>query len=96
MLRFPTVTRSFNEYTLSANPSFFNNASNYVQRPIQSNLHASISYDTGNMHHTYSNSHASATPEIVMLTNNMMSLINQVETPRVDSSKKRNTLCGNF
>ena len=56
------VTRSFNDYTLSASPSFFNNASNYMHRPIQSNLHASTSYDTINMHHMCSNSHASATP----------------------------------
>lgn len=80
------VTRSFNEYTLSANPRFFNNASNYMQRPIQSNLHASTSYDTSNMHHMYSNSHASATPEIVMPMNNMMSLVNQGETPLVGTS----------
>ena len=58
------VTRSFNEYTLLANPSFVNYTSNYMQGPIQSNLHASNSYDTSNMHHMYSNSHASATPEI--------------------------------
>ena len=55
------VTRSFNEYTLSASPSFFNNASNYVQRSIQSNLLALTSYDTSNMHHMYSNCHALAT-----------------------------------
>ena len=70
------VTRSFNEYTLSASPSFFNHAANYVQEPIQSNLHASTSYDTSNMHHVYSNSHASATPQIHMPMNNMMSSVN--------------------
>ena len=32
------VTRSFNEYTLSASPRFLNHTSNYVQEPIQSNL----------------------------------------------------------
>ena len=80
------VTRSFNEYTLSASPSYFNHASNYVQRPFQSNLHASASYDTSNIHHMYSNSHASATPQIVMPMTNMMSLANQVETPHVGTS----------
>ena len=77
------VTRSFNEYTLSASPSLFNHASNYVHRPIQSNLHASTFYDTSNVHHMYPNSHASATPQIYMPMNNMMSLVNQVETPHV-------------
>jgi hypothetical protein len=80
------VTRSFDEYTLSASPSFFNHASNYVQGPIQSNLQASTFYDTSNMHHMYSNSHASATPQIIMPMNNMMSLVIQVETPRVGIS----------
>ena len=77
------VIRSFNEYTLWASPSFFNHASNYVQRPIQSNLHASTFYDTNNMHHMYSNSHASATPQIVMPMNNMVSSVNKFETPHV-------------
>ena len=58
------VTRSFNECTLSANPSFSNHASNYVQGPIQSNLHASISYDTSNMIYMYSNSHAQDGPHL--------------------------------
>ena len=73
------VTRSSNDYTLSASPSFSNHASNYVHRPIQSNLHASSSYDTSNMHHMYSNSHASATPQVDMPMNNMMGLANQFE-----------------
>ena len=77
------VTRSFNEYTLSANPNFFNHATNYVQGPIQNNLHASTSYDTSNMRHMYSNSHASATQQIHMPMSNMMSSINQFETPQV-------------
>ena len=80
------VTRSFNEYALSANPSFVNYTSNYVQGPIQSNLQASTSYDTSNMHHMYSNSHASATPEIHMPMNNTMGLVNQFETPHVKIS----------
>ena len=77
------VTRSFNEYTLSANPSFFNHATNYVQGPIQSNLYTSTSYDISNMHHMYPNSHASSTQQIHMLMSNMMSSINQFETPQV-------------
>ena len=77
------VTRSFNEYTISANPSFVNYMSNYMQGPIKSNLHALTSYDTSNMHHMYSNSHASAIPQIHMLMNNMMSSIDRVETPHV-------------
>ena len=77
------VTRSFNKYTLSASPSFFNNASNYVQGPIQSNLHALSSYDTSNLHHMYPNSHASATPQIVMPMNNMVSSVNKFEIPHV-------------
>ena len=80
------VTRSFNEYTLSASPSLFNHASNYVHRPIQSNLHDSTSYDTSNMQHMYSNSHASATPQIHMPMNNMMGSVNQFETPHVKIS----------
>ena len=59
------VARSFNEYTLSASPIFFNNASNYVQGPIQSNLHALSSYDTSNLYHMYLNSHASATHKLL-------------------------------
>ena len=38
------------------------------------------------MHHMYSNSHASATPQIHMPMNNMMSSVNQVETPHVGTS----------
>ena len=80
------VTRSFNECTLSASPSFFNHASNYVHRPIQSNLHVSTSYDTSNIQHMYPNSHASATPQIYMPMNNIMSSVNHVETPHVGTS----------
>ena len=67
-------------------PSFINHASNYAQGPMQNNLHASNSYDFSNIQHMYPNSHASATPEIVMLMNNIMSLVNQVETPLVRTS----------
>ena len=38
------------------------------------------------MQHMYPNSHASATPQIYMPTNNMMSSVNQVETPNVGTS----------
>ena len=84
------VARSPYEHTLSVNPSFVNYTSNYVQGPIQSNLHVSTSYDTSNMHHMYSNSHASATPEIHRPMNNMMSLVNKVETPHVGTYNNMN------
>ena len=64
----------------------FNCASNYVQGPIQSNLHVLSSYDTSNMHHMYHDSYASATPQIHMSMNNMMGLVNQFETPHVKIS----------
>ena len=38
------------------------------------------------MQHMYPNSHASATPQIYMPMNNMMSSVNQVETPYVGTS----------
>ena len=80
------VARSSNEHNVSASPSFINNVSNYVQQPIQNNLHASTSYNFSNMQHMYPNSHASATPQIYMPMNNMMSSVNQVETPYVGTS----------
>ena len=46
-------------------------------------LHTSTSYDISNMRHMYPNSHASATPQIVMPMNNMVSLVNKFETPHV-------------
>ena len=79
------VARSSNEHNVSASPSFINNVSNYVQQPIQNNLHASTSYNFSNMQHMYPNSHASATPQIYMPMNNMMSSVNQVETPHVET-----------
>ena len=54
-----------------------------MHRPIQSNLHASTSYDTSNIQHMYPNSNASATPQIHMPMNNIMGLVNQFETPHV-------------
>ena len=77
------VARSSNEHIVSASPSFINHTSNYVQQPIQNNLHASTSYNFSNMQHMFPNSHASATPQIYMPMNNMMSSVNQVETPHV-------------
>ena len=71
------------EHNVSASPSFINHASNYVQQPIQNNVHASTSYNFSNMQHMYPNSHASATQQIHMLMSNMMSSINQFETPQV-------------
>ena len=80
------VARSSNEHNVSASPSFINHASNYVQEPMQQNLHASTSYNFSNMQHMYPNSHASTTPQIYMPMNNMMSSVNQVETPYVRTS----------
>ena len=77
------VARSPNEHNVSASPSFINHASNYAQGPMQNNLHASNSYDFSNVQHMYPNSHALATPQIHMPMNNMMSLVNQFETPHV-------------
>ena len=53
---------------------------------MQQNLHDSTSYNFSNMQHMYPNSHASATPQIYMPMNNMMSLVNHVETPHVGTS----------
>ena len=77
------VSTSSNEHNVSASPSFINHASNYVQGPMQHNLHASTLYNFSNMQHMYPNSHASATPQIYTPMNNMMSSVNQVETPHV-------------
>ena len=82
------VARSSNEHNVSASPSFINHVSNYVQQPIRNNLHASTSYNFSNMQHMYPNSHASATPKIYMPMNNMMSSVNQVETPHVGTSNR--------
>ena len=77
------VARSPNEHNVSASPNFINHASNYVQGPMQNNLHVSNSYKFSNMQHMYPNSHASATSQIHMPMSNMMSSINQFETPQV-------------
>ena len=74
------------EHNVSASPSFINHASNYVQQPIQNNLHASTSYNFSNIQHMYPNSHASASPKMYMPMNNMMSSVNQVETPHIGTS----------
>ena len=79
------VARSSNEHNVSASPSFSKHASNYVQGPMQQNIHDSTSYNFSNMQHMYPNSHASATPQIHIPMNNMMSSVNQVETPHVGS-----------
>jgi hypothetical protein len=61
------VARSLDMYTISASPSSY-----YVQGPMQNNLHA------------FSNlQQASAAPKIHMPMNNMMSSVNQYETPNV-------------
>jgi hypothetical protein len=72
------VARFFNMNTVSASPS-----SCYVQTPIQNNLHPSTCYNFDNMQHIYSNSHASAAPEVHMPMNNMMNSVNQYETSNV-------------
>ena len=77
------VAGSPNEDNVSASPSFINHASNYVQQPIQNNLHALTLYNFSNVQHMYPNSHASATPQIVMPMNNMMSSVNKFEIPHV-------------
>ena len=77
------VARSSNEHNVLASPSFINHASNYVQGPMQNNLHVSNSYKFSNMQHMYPNSHASATPQIVMPMNNMVSSVNKFEIPNV-------------
>ena len=82
------VARSFNEHNVSASPSFINHAFNYVQEAMQQNLHASTSYNFSNMEHMYTNSHASAAPQIHMPMNNMMSSVNQVEIPHVGTSNR--------
>jgi len=78
------VARSPNEHVVSASPSFINNTSDYVQQPVH-NLYASSS-NFGNMQHMYTNPHASATPEIYMSMNNMLSSVNQAETSYVGAS----------
>ena len=80
------VARSFNEHNVSASPCFINHASNYVQEPMEQNLHASTSYNFSNMEHMYMNFHASAAPQIHMPMNNMMSSVNQVETLHIGTS----------
>src|ERR1041385_8943400 len=75
------VARSPNEHVASASSSFIN-TSNHVQQPVHPNPYAS-NPSSSNMQHMYLNSHASATPEIYMPMNNMLSSVNQVETPHV-------------
>src|SRR3954463_11858576 len=76
------VARSPNEHDASASPSFINYSSNYVQQPVHNNVYA-LDSNFGNIQRMYPNRHASATPEIYMPMNNMLSLVNQVETPHV-------------
>jgi hypothetical protein len=51
--------------------------------PIQNNLHPSSCYNFDNLQHVYSNSHASAAPEVHMPMNNVMNSVNQYEAPNV-------------
>ena len=48
------------------------------------------------MAHMYHNSHASVTPQIYMPMNNMMSSVNQVETPYVGSSNSMQQSVSHF
>jgi hypothetical protein len=66
------VARSSDIYTVSANPRSY-----YVQKPMQNNLHTFSNLQQ------LSTSHASATPEVHMPMNNMMTSVNQYETPNV-------------
>jgi hypothetical protein len=72
------VARFFDMSTVSASPH-----SCYVQTPIQNNLHPSTCYNFNNLQHVYSNSHASAAPEVHMPMNNVMNSVNQYEAPNV-------------
>src|SRR3954470_16799638 len=76
------VVRAPNEHDASTSRNFINCPSNYVQQPVHPNPYAS-NPSSSNMQHMYLNSHASATPEIYMPMNNMLSSVNQVETPHV-------------
>src|SRR3954471_5563981 len=76
------VARSPYEHDVSASPSFINYSSNCVQQPVHNNLYASSS-SFSNMQHMYSNPHASATPQIHMPMNNMISSVDRIETPHV-------------
>jgi hypothetical protein len=72
------VARFFDMSTVSASPN-----SCYVQTPIQNNLHPLTCYNFNNLHHVYSNSHASAALEVHMPMNNVMNSVNQYEAPNV-------------
>jgi hypothetical protein len=50
---------------------------------MENNLHASTSYNFSNLRYTYSNSHASTTPEVHMPMNNVINSFNQYETSNV-------------
>jgi hypothetical protein len=72
------VARFFDMNTVSASPNFC-----YVQTLIQNNVHPSTCYNFDNFQHVYSNSHASAAPEVHMPMNNVMNSVNQYEAPNV-------------
>jgi hypothetical protein len=72
------VARFFDMNTVSGSPS-----SCYVQTPMQNNIYPSTYYDSSNLQHVYANSHASATLEFYIPMNNVMSSVDQYETPNV-------------
>jgi hypothetical protein len=55
---------------------------------MQNNFYGSSSYNFSNFQHVNLNSHASATPEIHMPMNNMMSSTNQYETLDVGNASR--------
>lgn len=76
------VARLFDKHAVSASPQVFDYASDYAQKLMQNNLHASdCYYDDSNGQYMSINSHASATPQIHMPMSNMMSSVNCYQTP---------------
>jgi hypothetical protein len=74
------VARFFDKHGVSARPQVFNYESDYAQKLMQTNLHASNYYDASNRQHMSPNSHALATPQIHMPMNSMMSSVNHYQT----------------
>jgi hypothetical protein len=71
------IARSIDMLTTSAIPSSY-----YVQTSMENNLHARTC-NFSNFQHAYTNSHASAIPEVHMPINIVMSSVNQYKTPNV-------------
>jgi hypothetical protein len=71
------VARYFDKHDVSASPQFFNY---YMQKPIQNNFN-----DASNRQHMSLNLHASATPQIHMPMNNMMSSVKHYQKSHVEN-----------